>query len=91
VRDVIFSNTVHKMGDVLAGGEKIEDIVCYTRPDATRQIEEIRNRNTYLIFKVVILYSNIFGAKHHSNFHWLFDPDRDYFSSYAAADCNTYD
>jgi hypothetical protein len=91
VRVLGFSNTVHKLGDVLAGGEKMEDIVCFMRPDATRQIEEIRNKDTYLILKVAVLYSDIFGAKHHSNFHWLYDPDRDYFSSYAAAGCNTYD
>jgi hypothetical protein len=61
------------------------------RLDATLRLAEIRNRDTYLIFKVAVLYSDIFGEPHHSNFHWLYDPDRDYFSSYAAAGCNSYD
>jgi hypothetical protein len=91
VSNLFFSNTVHKMGDVLASGEKIDDIVCFMRTGATQKLEDIRNRDTYLIFKAAGLYADIFGNQHHSNFHWLYDPDRDYFSSYAAGNCNSYD
>jgi hypothetical protein len=90
VKNLPFSNAVHRMGDVLASGEKLGDIVCFARADASLQLEKIKTRGTYLIFKVAIIYSDIFGGQHYSNLHWLYDPDRDYFSSYTTADCNTY-
>jgi len=90
VANLPFSNAVHKMGDVLPGGGRIDDIVCYMRADAD-QLDEIRRRAKYVILKVAVLYSDSVGHKHHSNLHWLYDPDRDYFSTYVAEGCNTYD
>lgn len=91
VANLYFKNAVHKMGDVLAAGEKIENIVCYMKPDAVEHLAEIRNRDTYLILKVTVMYIDIFRHSHVSNFHWLYDPDRDYFSIYNAGNPNIFD
>jgi hypothetical protein len=92
IRDLHFADSsLHKMGDVIPGGEKIENVACYLPPDATERIEEIKNRSTYLILKVMVFYTDVFEQKHHTNTHWLYHTDKDYFASYTTKGANSFD
>ncbi|HTV35621.1 MAG TPA: hypothetical protein VMF12_04250 [Xanthobacteraceae bacterium] len=85
LRDLCFSDrSIQKMGDIIPGDGKIENQICQMRDDVVAKCDYIRNRDSYLIFKVLITYTDIFNLHHHSEAYWLYHADRDYFSSYTS-------
>lgn len=92
VQQLFFADeSLHKMGDIISGDGKIENFVCYMPAAVTEKLDDIENRDTYLLLKAQILYTDIFGQKHHSSAHWLYHADKDYFASYVTEGVNSFD
>lgn len=88
---VLFSDkSKHKMGEILAGGDQIRDIVCFMSIEDARHLSKIHERDLYLMFIAAVFYNDIFGQKHYALFRWLYHPDKDYFASYGGVEGNTY-
>jgi hypothetical protein len=88
---VLFSDRgKHKMGEILAGGDQIKDVICFMSGEDAKQLSRVRERELYLMFIAALFYNDIFGKKHYALFRWLYHPDKDYFASYAGVGGNTY-